>query len=227
MKIGVIGAMDCEIEVFCSKFCAKETDKNGIFKGEYAGHEIYICLCGVGKVNAACSVQRLCDLFGVEVIINSGVAGDVDRALKICDVAISDSLTYYDFTPIDILDRYPPFSSVFMADKKLVELSENACEKINAKGEKFGYKTGLIVTGDRFVEDSAFVKELYDKYKALCTEMEGAAIAHAAILNNVPFVVIRAISDNADADADMSFEQMKVIGANRAGVIVTDIIENI
>ncbi len=227
MKIGVIGAMDCEIQVFCSKFCAKETDVKGIYKGDYAGHEVYICLCGVGKVNAACSVQRLCDVFGVEVIINSGIAGDVDRALKICDVAISDSLTYYDFTPIDILDRYPPFSSVFKADKKLVELAVKACEKLNENGEKFGYKTGLVVTGDRFVEDGGFVKQLYDKYKALCTEMEGGAIAHAAILNEVPFVVIRAISDNADEDADISFEKVKVIASNRAGAIVTDIIENI
>ncbi len=227
MKIGVIGAMDCEIEVFCNEFNAKETHIKGFFKGSCEGHEVYVCLCGIGKVNAACSVQRLIDVFGVDVIINSGVAGDVDRELSICDVAVSKDLTYYDFYPIDILDRNPPYTSVFKADERLVELAVRACEKIKQKDNDFCYKTGLIVTGDRFVEDSEFVKELYKKYKALCTEMEGAAVAHAACINNIPFVVIRAISDNADDEADMSFEQMKVIGARRAGVIVTDIIKNI
>ncbi len=227
MKIGVIGAMDCEIEEFCKNFGALPTQVKGISKGMCSGHEVYISLCGVGKVNAACSTQKLCDLFNVDIIINSGIAGGVDRELHLCDAAVSDSLTYYDFSPIEILDRYPPYSSVFYADKKLVQLAENACKKIKDNEPRFNYKTGLVVTGDRFVEDSEFVAGLYTKYKALCTEMEGAAIAHACILNKKPFVVIRAISDNADENADELSCRMEAVASQRAGFIVTEIINNL
>ena len=227
MKIGLIGAMDCEVLEFCSDFGALETEYNGIYKGGFCGHEIYVCMCGIGKVNAGANTQRLCDLFDVDVIINSGVAGGVSRTLKICDIAISDTLTYYDFEPIDILDRNPPYKSVFKADAKLCELARNACALIKQKDENFGYQTGMIVSGDRFVSDSSFVKSLGDKYNALCTEMEGAAVAHVCTLNNKPFLVIRAISDNADEQAEMSFEEMAGIAAKRAGFVVTEIIKNI
>lgn len=227
MRIGVIGAMDCEIREFCNDFNAVSTEIDGIYKGHYAGHEIYICLCGIGKVNAALSTQRLCDLAGVDCIINSGVAGSVSKKLKICDVAVSESLTYHDFEPIDILDRNSPFTSVFKADGKLVELAEKACERLAKQKSGFGYASGLIISGDKFVSDTKDVQKLNEKFGALCTEMEGAAIAHAALLNKKPFVVIRAISDNADDDADMSFDAMAEIAAKQAGFIVTDMIENI
>lgn len=227
MKIGVIGAMDCEIREFCKDFDAVSTGIDGIYKGHYAGHEIYVCLCGIGKVNAAVCTQRLCDVEGVDCIINSGVAGSVSKKLKICDVAVSESLTYHDFEPIDILDRNSPFTSVFKADEKLVGLAKSACERLAEQKEGFGYASGLIISGDKFVSGTNDVQKLNEKFGALCTEMEGAAIAHAALLNKKPFVVIRAISDNADDDADMSFDAMAEIAAKQAGFIVTDMIENI
>ena len=227
MKIGIIGALDCEITEFCRNFGAVETKYKGIYEGVCDGKSIYICLAGVGKVNAAVAAQRLFDLFSVDAVINSGVAGGVSRTLGICDIAISETLTYHDFTPIDVLDKYEPHCSVFKADGKMISLAEKACEFIGEKEENFKYATGMIVSGDMFVEDSAYVKHLSDKYSALCTEMEGAAIAHVCVLNDKPFVVIRALSDNADENADMSFEQMAAIAAKRACVVAEYIIRNI
>ncbi len=227
MKIGIIGALDCEIEEFCRDFRASETNIKGVFKGEYCSHEVYISLVGVGKVNAAANTQRLIDLFGVDCVINSGVAGCVTRELGVCDVVISDTLTYHDFYPIDCLDKYSPYTSVFKADKKLMQLCEIACKELGKQDKDFNYGIGMIVTGDQFVEDSETVKRLREDYGALCTEMEGAAVAHVCVLNNVPFVVIRAMSDNADEHADMSFNEMAAIAAKRACFTAKNMIANL
>lgn len=224
-KIGIICALDCEIEMFIRDFDAKLTDNKYIYKGLYCGHEIYLTLCGVGKVNAAVCSQRLFDYVKLDGIINSGVAGGVSERLNVCDLAISSELTYHDFSPIDVLDKYSPGCSVFKADGKLVKLAENAAEKLVSTGEQFVCQSGMIVSGDMFVEDAVYKKGLKERFNAVCTEMEGAAVAHAAILNDIPFVVIRAISDNADGEANMSFEQMCGVAAKRASYIVKEMIQ--
>lgn len=225
MKIGIIAALDCEMVEFCRDFSAVESKFYGIYEGKCGSHDVYICLAGVGKVNAAANTQRLIDLFDVDYVINSGVAGCISRELGVCDIAISNQLTYHDFSPIDVLDKYAPYASVFKADEKLVELANKACANID--DDKFRYGTGMIVTGDQFIEDSAVVSRLRCDYDALCTEMEGAAVAHVCVLNKIPFVVIRAMSDNADESADMSFENMAAIAAKRASFVSTYIISNL
>ncbi|MBE6681236.1 MAG: 5'-methylthioadenosine/adenosylhomocysteine nucleosidase [Ruminococcaceae bacterium] len=225
MKIGIIAALDCEMTEFCHDFSAVESGYFGIYEGKCGGHDVYICLAGVGKVNAAANTQRLIDLFGVDYVINSGVAGCTCKHLGVCDIVISDKLTYHDFTPIDVLDKYAPYSSVFKADDKLISLAKEACTKI--EDENFFFDTGMVVTGDQFVDDSRVVARLRDDYNAYCTEMEGAAVAHVCVLNKVPFVVIRAMSDNADEQADMSFEEMASIAAKRASFVSTFIILNL
>ena len=225
MKIGIIAALDCEMTQFVSDFGAKESKYFGIYEGKCAEHDVYICLAGVGKVNAAANTQRLVDLCGVNCVINSGVAGCTCTHLGVCDVVVSDKLTYHDFSPIHVLDKYAPYCSVFVPDEHLVSLALDACSKISDAGFKFD--KGMIVTGDVFVDDSCVVKRLSQEYDALCTEMEGAAVAHVCVLNKVPFVVIRAMSDNADEDADMSFEQMAAVAAKRAGFVSSYIISHL
>ncbi len=225
MKIGIIAALDCEMVEFCRDFGAVESKYFGIFEGKCGAHEVFISLVGVGKVNAAANTQRLIDIFGVDCVINSGVAGCISKKLGVCDIAISKELTYHDFTPIDVLDKYAPHTSVFKADEKLVTLANDACRKID--DENFKFDTGMVVTGDRFIEDSSVVARLRQDYDALCTEMEGAAVAHVCVLNSIPFVVIRAMSDNADESADMSFQEMSAIAAKRASFVATYIISNL
>lgn len=225
MKIGIIAALDCEMTEFCYKFSAVESKCFGIYEGKCEEHDVFICLAGVGKVNAAANTQRLIDIFGVDYVINSGVAGCVTRKLGVCDIAVSSELTYHDFNPIDVLDKYAPGTSVFKADSRLVELAIEACNNISDSGFKYG--KGMIVTGDQFVEDSNVVNRLRNDYNALCTEMEGAAVAHVCVLNKVPFVVIRAMSDNADESADMSFNEMAAIAAKRASFVSAYIISKL
>lgn len=229
MKIGLIGAMESETVTFCRDFNAVETNIPGISKGTFGGNEIYICQSGIGKVNAAIAAQRLVDIFGVECIINSGVAGGIYEKLAKLDIVISETLTYHDFTPLDILDRNPPYGSMMKADGKMVEKAKTACkalcEKLAKDGKNtFNYYTGTVVSGDCFVSSAEKVKELRDKFNAYCTEMEGAAIAHVATVNKVPFVIIRAISDFADEDADNSFESFENIAADRAAFLVKEIL---
>ena len=228
-KIGLIGAMESEISAFCRDFGAVETNIKGIYLGKYNGYEIYICVSGIGKVNAAIAAQRLADVFGVECIINSGVAGGVSDKLQKLDIVISERLTYHDFDPLDILDRNPPYTKFFAADKELSERAKKARGVLNEKLEKDGKQTfcahyGTIVSGDCFVSSAAKAKQLRDDFDALCTEMEGAAIAHTAYVNKIPFIIIRAISDFADEDAESSFDSFENVAADRAAFLVKEML---
>ena len=226
-KIAIIGAMKSEISVFCRDFDAQATDIPGVYRGSFNDKEIYTCLSGVGKVNAAISVQKLIDTFDIDCIINSGIAGGLSDKLAKLDIVISEQLTYHDFSPIDILDRYPPYSRFIKADSELIDKAETACAILNKKLKQDGEKTfntfrGMIVSGDSFISSAEKAKQLHDEFGALCTEMEGAAVAHTAKVNNIPFVVIRAISDFADEDADNSFDLFEKKAAGRSAFIIKE-----
>lgn len=224
-RIGIIGAMESEITEFCKKFGATKIDGSEIYTATVGESRIYIALSGIGKVNAAICAQRLVDVFGVNCLINSGVAGCITRDLSTCDAVIADRLTYHDFNPIDILDRNFPFTSSFKADEELAELALESCKRLSEDGKLFKYVRGTVVSGDCFVSDSAVVARLRSDFDALCTEMEGAAIAHVAVANNIPFAVIRTMSDFADENADISFDELEKIAAKRAAEIVSDMIK--
>ncbi len=226
-KIGIIGAMNSEVVTYCDSFGAEKTKIEGIYRADVFGHEVYICESGIGKVNAAISAQRLIDIFGTEYLINSGVAGCLTKELSTCDAVIAKELTYHDFTPLDILDRNSPFTSSFKADEKLIDIAVKACDELKACGEKFKYIVGNVVSGDCFVNDGAKAKQLREDFGAFCTEMEGAAIAHTAVINKIPFAVIRTASDFADENADISFEEVEKTAAKRASYIVTKMLESI
>lgn len=231
-KIALIGAMKSEISVFIRDFNAEETKIPGIYRGFLDDKEIFICQSGIGKVNAAIATQRLIDLFGAEYIINSGVAGGVSGKLSKLDIVISEKLTYHDFTPLDILDNNPPYSKYMTADKNLVSKALEACSKLAIEigknnGNNFSAFPGVIVSGDCFVNSAEQANRLNRDFGALCTEMEGAAIAHVAVVNKIPFVIIRAISDFADEDAENSFDSFEYIAADRAAFIVKEIISSL
>lgn len=219
-NIGIIGAMNSEVKTYCERFSAVETQIKGIYTAKVFGHNVYICESGIGKVNAAISAQRLADIFKVEYLINSGVAGCLTKELTTCDAVIADELTYHDFTPLETLEKNSPYTSRFKADRQLVKLASKACEQLVSEGENFKYAIGNIVSGDCFVNDGAKAKKLREDFGAYCTEMEGAAIAHAATLNNIPFAVIRTLSDFADENADFSFDTLEKTAAKRASFIV-------
>ena len=223
-KLGIIGAMSIEVEKLKSLMTELTvTEKAGMefFEGLLEQLPCVVVQCGVGKVNAAMCVQILCDCFGVTHIVNTGVAGSLCAELDIGDFVISKEAIYHDFDCSVINPNYTvgqvpglPVCS-FAADQKLIALATAAAEQVYAGHSKLG----TVASGDQFVCDKALKDRIIADTGALCTEMEGAAIAHAAWRNGVPFVVIRAISDKADDSAQMDYPTFEKIAAERCSAV--------
>lgn len=221
MKLGIIGAMSIEIEALKERMsavqseeCAGMTFYNGIFEGVPA----VLVVCGVGKVNAAMCAQVLCDIFQVTHIINTGVAGSLCADLDIGDFVISTKAIYHDFTcqvlnPLYVVGQVPGLQvRFFPADDVLVECAYTAAQQVH---EGCASK-GIVASGDQFVCQKEQKAKIVDDTGAICTEMEGAAIAHVAWRNSIPFVVIRAISDKADDSAEMDYPTFESLAARRS-----------
>ena len=209
MIIGIIGAMEEEVAVLKQAMEIEETvtyASMDFCKGKLCGKDVVIVRSGIGKVNAGICAQVLVDKFNVEVLINTGIAGSLDAAIDIGDMVISTDLVEHDMDasifgdPIGQVPRMDTFS--FPADASLVEKALAANAEANPDIKTF---TGRIVSGDQFVSSSEVKDRLVNLFQAKCTEMEGAAIAHAAYLNKVSCVIIRAISDKADNSATMDY----------------------
>ena len=209
MTIGIIGAMEEEVAVLKQEMNIEETVDYASMqfcKGTLCGKDVVIVRSGIGKVNAAICAQILADKFNVDVLINTGIAGSLDAAIDIGDMVISTDLVEHDMDatifgdPLGQVPRMDTFS--FPAHTSLIEKAVAANEEANPDIKTF---TGRIVSGDQFVSSAEVKEKLVKNFQAKCTEMEGAAIAHAAYLNKVSCVIIRAISDKADNSATMDY----------------------
>ncbi len=209
MTIGIIGAMEEEVTRLKEAMQIKETleyASMNFCKGTLCGKEVVIVKSGIGKVNAGVCAQILVDRFGVEVLINTGIAGSLDSAIDIGDMVISTDLVEHDMDasifgdPVGQIPRMDTFA--FPADLNLVEKAKEANAEANPDIKTF---TGRVVSGDQFVSSAEVKDKLVTLFQAKCTEMEGAAIAHVAYLNKVSCVIIRAISDKADNSATMDY----------------------
>ena len=219
-KLGIIGAMTVEVETLRAKLQSLKTAEIAgmtFLEGSLLGLPVVVVQCGVGKVNAAMCVQALCDLFGVTHIVNTGVAGSLDAKLDIGDFVISREAMYHDFkcsaiNPAYVVGQVPGLPVLaFPADASLVRVAFSA-----ANGVCPGHAhIGMVASGDQFVSNKKQKQTIIEDTGALCTEMEGAAIAHCAWRNGVPFVVIRAISDKADDSAEMDYPTFEAIAAKR------------
>ena len=228
MKLGIIGAMDIEVALLKEKMeNVTVTSRTGMtfFEGTLEGLEAVVVQCGVGKVNAAMCTQILCDLFGVTHIVNTGVAGSLDAELDIGDLVISEDAMYHDFDCHVINDNYcvgqVPGMSVlaYPADKALGEAAFAAAEAVNPGHTRMG----RVASGDQFVCGKTQKDYIIAHTGAKCTEMEGAAIAHTAWRNGVPFVIIRAISDKADDSAEMDYPTFEAIAAKRCAAVTMEL----
>lgn len=224
MKLGIIGAMSVEVETLKAQMCdLKITNKAGMdfFEGILGGIPAVVVVCGVGKVNAALCVQILCDCYGVTHLVNTGVAGSLNAQLDIGDLVVGKDAMYHDFDCHVLNDNYVvgqvpgmPVRS-FPADSMLVGAAFDAAETVH-KGH---VHIGRVASGDQFVCSAEQKNTIVENTGALCTEMEGAAIAHAAWRNGVPFVIIRAISDKADNSAEMDFPSFEAIAAKHCAAV--------
>lgn len=216
-KTGIIGAMEVEVNVLKKDMkIIREVKKAGMnfCEGTLCGREAVVVRSGIGKVNAAVCTQILIDEFGVTEVVNTGIAGSLKAEINIGDLVISTDLVHHDMDavgfgyPLGQIPQMDVFS--FEADDRLAALAKKACEEVNPEIQVF---QGRIVSGDQFVSDQSVKEKISENFDGYCTEMEGAAIAQAAFLNGVPFVVVRAISDKADDSATMdypAFEKLAV-----------------
>ena len=222
MKLGIIGAMEQEVETLLAQMEDKvAATKAGstFYEGKLAGLDAVVVQCGIGKVNAALCVQILCDCYGVTHVVNTGIAGSLCAELDIGDLVISADAMHHDFDCTAFgypMGKVPGMASVaFPADKTLSALAYAAAEMVNPGHTKHG----RVASGDQFVADKALKDRIIQVTGALCTEMEGAAIAQTAYRNGIPFVIIRAISDKADNSADMDYPTFERIAAHRCAAV--------
>jgi len=224
IKLGIIGAMSVEVETLkqnMEDIIALKRAGMTFYEGKLKQLPVVVVVCGVGKVNAALCVQVLCDCFDVTHVVNTGVAGSLCADLDIGDFVISDQAMYHDFDCHELNPDYPvgqvPGLAVraFPADPALSRLAYDAAQQVYAGHAMIG----TVATGDQFVCGMDRKQKIIADTGALCTEMEGGAIAHAAWRNRVPFVVIRAISDKADDSAQMDYPTFEAAAAKRCAAV--------
>ena len=223
MKLGIIGAMTVEVESLKQNMENKSVASWAgmeFCQGELEGLPVVVVQCGVGKVNAAMCAQILCVSYGVTHLVNTGIAGSLCSELDIGDLVVSQDAMHHDFDCVGFgypYGKVPGMDVVaFPADDKMIKYAVAAAEAVNP-----GHcRVGRVATGDQFVCDKEQKNRIIANTKALCTEMEGAAIAQTAYRNSVPFVILRAISDKADNSAELDYPTFEAIAADRCARVV-------
>ena len=225
-KLGIIGAMQVEVELLLAAMEDKKTvEKAGsvFYEGKLEGLDVVVVQCGVGKVNAAICAQILCDLFEVTHIVNTGIAGSLCADLDIGDLVVSTDAMYHD---VDAVHFGYPYGKVpgmdvtaFPADESMIQYAFAAAEAVNPGHTKLG----RVASGDQFVAVKELKEKIIANTQGLCTEMEGAAIAQTAYRNRVPFVILRAISDKADDSAEMDYPTFERIAAHRCAQVTCNL----
>ena len=231
MKIGIIGAMDVEVANLKEAMKKeREVVRAGMrfCEGTIGGTEVVVVQCGIGKVNAGLCVQILCDLFDVTHLINTGVAGSLDEEINVGDVVVSIDAMYHDMdvTGLGYVPGQVPQMDVlsFAADPMLREAAVKACREA---APEIGVFEGRVVSGDQFICDRAKKNEIKMIFGGLCTEMEGAAIAQAAYVNGVPFVIVRAISDKADESVIVAYDVFEAQAAKHCTSIIEHMVKSL
>lgn len=229
--LGIIGAMDEEvsrIKEVMSDVTVIEKAGMEFYKGKLSDKPAVVVRSGIGKVNAGICTQILADCFNVDAIINTGIAGSLNAKIDIGDIVLSTDALQHDVNAcgfgyeLGVIPRMPV--SVFKADDKLINLAKTACEKVNPDVHVF---TGRVVSGDQFISDKEKKDWLINKFAGYCTEMEGAAIAQAAYLNQIPFLIVRAISDKADDSATVDYPTFEAKAIEHSVKLILEVAKNI
>lgn len=215
--LGIIGAMEQEVaklKEHMEDVSILTEASMDFYKGKLRGKDTVIVQSGVGKVNAAICAQILVDRFQVDRLINTGIAGSLKTEINIGDIVLSTDLVQHDVDAVSFgyqLGQIPGMKVLsFQGDEHMRQVAQRCCEKVIPET---GIYQGRIVSGDQFISSKEKKEWIVDTFGGYCTEMEGAAIAQAAWLNHIPFIVIRAISDKADDSAHMdypAFENMAI-----------------
>lgn len=228
--LGIIGAMDEEVAKIKEKMEQVQVQTKAsmeFYQGTIQGKEVVVVRSGIGKVNAGICAQILADDYHVEGIVNTGIAGSLRAEINIGDIVISTDAVQHDMNAVAFgypLGQIPRMETLaFQADTRLAELAENCCKKVIPE---IGVFQGRVASGDEFVANKERKDAIQKEFDAYCCEMEGAAIAQAAYLNQIPFVIIRAISDKADDSASMDYPTFEAMAIENSVKLMMEMVVN-
>ena len=232
MKYGIIGAMPEEVAALREKITSPDTVTFGsheYISGTLGGKDIVLTCSGIGKVSAGSAAAVLLSFFNCDIIINTGVGGGLNPALKTLDMVISSGAAQHDFD-LTIFNyqkgQVPGFPRIIPADSNI---TAKAMSIARETGTAYGFAvySGVIVSGDQFIAGKDGRKNIDENFpEAWVTEMEGAAIAQVAAEFRKPFLIIRSISDKANGEADMTFNEMLPLAARNSQEVLIRILEN-
>ncbi len=216
-RVGIIGAMEEEVALLKEKMEVEVVVKKAsmeFYQGKMNDREVVVVRSGIGKVNAGLCAQILVDVFRVDRLINTGIAGSLKAEINIGDIVLSSDALHHDVDARNFgyeRGQIPRMDTLaFPASEEMIEMAKAACAEVCPE---VGVFVGRVVTGDQFIAERGIKNEIASWTDGYCTEMEGAAIAQTAYLNHVPFVIVRAISDKADDSATVdypTFEQKAI-----------------
>ena len=220
--IGIIGAMPSELVDIRKKLKGEHIKKISGFEYyiDKIGNKTVINACsGISKVNAALCSQVLIDNFKPDAVINAGIAGGMNPDIKVCDMVIANEVIAHDLD-LQFLTDYPPYCGIFKCNQKLMDSAVEICKKMNVQSF-----IGRIVSGESFISSNEVKKQIKDRLDPYAVDMESSAIGHCAHINDIPFVSVRCISDNADDEGAMSFDEFEKIAAKRVAEIVLEMVD--
>lgn len=229
MKIGIIGAMDVEVEALKKKLEGIKTETvSGIefYSGTLCGKDTVVAKCGIGKVFAAICAQTMIVHCGVTHIINTGVGGTLTDRLDLLDVAVADGVVQHDMDTSPLGDPVGLISGInkiiLPTSKTLADAAVRAAAELNIHCER-----GIIASGDQFIS-SAEKKEFISKsFNAICCEMEGASIGHVCYVGGIECLIIRSISDSASGNAKMEYPELVARAAVQSQNMLEKILSSI
>lgn len=226
--LGIICAMEKEMQNLRQEITVKETkiiSSTEFITGKIKNKDCILAVCGIGKVASAICAQTMILKFNVDTIINIGVAGALDKKIDVCSVVVASDLVQYDMDTSAVGDKKGMISGI---DKVAIEASKEINQHVINVIKKIGginYKVGRILTGDTFIADENKKNELVKTFGGVACEMEGAAIAQVCYLNKIKFTIIRAISDNASTNAEISYEEFLYKAVNNIHRVILSLIE--
>ncbi len=225
--LGIIGAMDVEIQSVKEKITSKTATKiAGIDFVCGFIENVMVCAaqCSPGKVNAALCAQAMLDNFDIDAVINIGVGCSLDENVVIKNVVIATDVCEYD---IDITALGEPLGFINGLNTIKIKTDAQLSEKLARAAINYGEKIhrGTIASGDTFIADTALKEKLARRFGAICGEMEGGAIGHTCAANGVPFAVLRSISDGGDEKSQLDYPTFKKIAADISTAIIVEYIK--
>lgn len=228
LKLAIMGAMQEEIEPLIANFSdvkVTEFANNKYYEVNFNGIDIVIAYSKIGKVFASLTATTMIEKFGCNKLLFSGVAGAINPSLKIGDLIVATKLCQHDLdiTAFGHPYGYVPGGAVYIeSDRELIELANEVSNDLNIK-----LTEGIIATGDQFVANEERKNWIGNTFKADALEMEGASVAVVCNALDVPFLILRSISDSADMDAGFSFDEFLKSSALRSAEFIMEVVKRV